>query len=157
GGGAPAMEIAGPRRGTASLLRIRRRAAQGSGRGAGVTCNAPPVGDHARKASADDALIERLRARDTAALEALMARHTDRVYRVAFGLARDHAEAQEVVQDVFLTLFRKIHMFEGRAALGPWLYRVAANAPLIKLGGKRVDSGASLEDCLPSFLGDGHR
>jgi RNA polymerase sigma-70 factor, ECF subfamily len=110
-----------------------------------------------RETYADSALIERLRAHDAAALETLMERHSSRVYRVAFGITRSHPEAEEVVQDVFLTLFRKIDMFEGRAALGTWLYRVAANAALIKRRGKRVELEMSLEDCLPTFRDDGHR
>jgi RNA polymerase sigma-70 factor, ECF subfamily len=105
----------------------------------------------------DIALIERLRARDASALEILMERYSPRIYRVAFGITRNHAEAEEVVQDVFLTLFRKIDAFEGRAALGTWLYRVAANAALIKRRGKRAELETSLEDCLPTFRADGHR
>ncbi len=105
----------------------------------------------------DGALVERVRAQDTAALETLMERHSSRIYRVAFGITRSHSEAEEVVQDVFLTLFRKIDMFEGRAALGTWLYRVAANAALIKRRGKRIELEVSLEDCLPTFRDDGHR
>src|SRR5215831_2198109 len=110
-----------------------------------------------RKASVDSALIERLRAHDAAALETLMERHGSRVYRVAFGITRNHADAEEVVQDAFLTLFRKVHMFEGRAALGTWLYRVAANAALIKRRGKRAEVEVSLESYLPTFKADGHR
>src|SRR5262245_28825669 len=105
----------------------------------------------------DGALIERVRAQDAAALEALMGRHGQRVYRVAFGITRNHAEAEEVVQDVFLTLFRKSHMFEGRAALGTWLHRVTANAALGRRRGKRAQSEVYLDDCLPTFKPDGHR
>src|SRR5262245_22955983 len=85
----------------------------------------------------DMALLERVRARDELALEALMERHASRAYRVAFGITRNHAEAQEVVQDVFMTLFRKVELFEGRAALSTWLYRVTTNAALGKRRGKR--------------------
>jgi RNA polymerase sigma-70 factor (ECF subfamily) len=113
--------------------------------------------DEGGRGSADSVLVERLRARDVVALETLMERHSSRVYRVAFGITRNHSEAEEVVQDVFLTLFRKVDMFEGRAALGTWLYRVAANAALIRRRGKRVELETSLEDCLPTFLDDGHR
>jgi len=110
-----------------------------------------------RDEQTDVALVERLRANDAAALETLMERHGARVYRVAFGITRSRSEAEEVVQDVFLTLFRKIDMFEGRAALGTWLYRVATNAALIKRRGKRVELEMSLEGCLPTFRDDGHR
>src|SRR5262245_50163467 len=115
------------------------------------------VAEGGREAFTDSALIDRLRAQDAGALETLMERHGPRIYRVALGITRSHPEAEEVVQDVFLTLFRKIDMFEGRAALGTWLYRVAANAALIKRRGKRVALETSLEDCLPTFRADGHR
>jgi RNA polymerase sigma-70 factor (ECF subfamily) len=115
------------------------------------------VAEGGREAVTDGGLIDRLRAHDAGALETLMERHSARVYRVAFGITRKHSEAEEVVQDVFLTLFRKIHMFEGRAALGTWLYRVAANAALIRRRGKRAELETSLEDCLPTFRDDGHR
>jgi len=108
-------------------------------------------------AGAELELIDRLRAKDPAVLEVLMERHGPRLYRLAFGITRSHADAEEVVQDAFLTLFRKVDSFEGRAALGTWLYRVAANAALIKRRGKRAEVEVKLEDYLPTFKGDGHR
>jgi RNA polymerase sigma-70 factor (ECF subfamily) len=102
-------------------------------------------------------LIDGLRAQDPSALEALMDRYSPRLYRVAFGITRSPGDAEEVVQDTFLTLFRKIDSFEGRSALGTWLYRVAANAALIKRRGKRAEVEVSLEDYLPTFKADGHR
>ena len=102
-------------------------------------------------------LIARLRGRDTEALEILMERHSARVYRVAFGITRNEADAEEVVQDVFLSLFEKIAAFEERAALGTWLYRVATNSALLRRRGKRIELEVSLEDQLPTFHADGHR
>jgi RNA polymerase sigma-70 factor, ECF subfamily len=55
-------------------------------------------------ASSETALVERLRAGDVSALEALMERYASCVFRVARGIARTDADAEEVVQDVFLTL-----------------------------------------------------
>jgi RNA polymerase sigma-70 factor (ECF subfamily) len=103
------------------------------------------------------ALIARLRRRDTDALEILMQRHAARVYRVALGITRSEADAEEVVQDVFLSLFEKIAAFEERAALGTWLYRVATNSALLRRRGKRLELEVSLEDQLPTFRDDGHR
>ncbi len=105
----------------------------------------------------DVALVEQLRGGDRAALEILMERYASRIYRLAHGITRNEADAEEVVQDVFLTLFRKIHTFEGRAALGSWLYRVTTNAALIKRRGQRLDREVALEAHLPAFLPDGHR
>ncbi|MBI2455208.1 MAG: sigma-70 family RNA polymerase sigma factor [candidate division NC10 bacterium] len=105
----------------------------------------------------DLTLVERLRSGDAAALEPLMERYASRIYRLAYGITRNEADAEEVVQDVFLTIFRKIHTFEGRAALGSWIYRVTTNAALIKRRGQRTEREVSLDSRLPAFLPDGHR
>jgi RNA polymerase sigma-70 factor, ECF subfamily len=105
----------------------------------------------------DLTLLQRLRGGDTAALEILMEQHASRVYRVAHGITQNAADAEEVVQEVFLTLFNKIHTFEERAALGSWLYRVATNAALAKRRGRRSEREVPLDSILPTFLPDGHR
>jgi RNA polymerase sigma-70 factor (ECF subfamily) len=101
--------------------------------------------------------LERLRAGDASALESLMERFASRVYRVARGITGSSSDAEEVVQDVFLTLFQKAATFEGRAALGSWLYRIAVNRALNKRRGKRAQIEQPLEDLLPAFEADGHR
>jgi len=108
-------------------------------------------------AASETVLVERLREGDASALEALMERYASRVFRVARGIARTDADAEEVVQDVFLALARKIESFEGRAQLSTWIYRVATNAALLKRRGKRVQLEVSLEEHLPTFKEDGHR
>jgi RNA polymerase sigma-70 factor, ECF subfamily len=108
-------------------------------------------------AISESILVERLRDGDGAALETLMERYASRVYRVARGITRTDADAEEVVQDVFLTIVRKIDSFEGRAALSTWIYRVATNAALLKRRGKRAQLEVSLEEHLPTFKQDGHR
>ena len=108
-------------------------------------------------AEAESMLVERLKGGDAGALEILMERYSARIYRLAYGITRNQSDAEEVVQDVFLALFRKIDTFEGRAALGSWIYRIAANAALIKRRGKRSKVEVPLEEYLPAFLPDGHR
>jgi RNA polymerase sigma-70 factor (ECF subfamily) len=108
--------------------------------------------------SADDhLLLGRAAAGDAAALETLMSRHSARVYRLAFGITRNTADAEEIVQDVFWQMVRKGTAFEGRAALGTWLYRVTTNTALNKRRGKRREVETSLDDLLPAFTADGHR
>jgi RNA polymerase sigma-70 factor, ECF subfamily len=102
-------------------------------------------------------LIDRLRGGDPVALEGLMEQFAPRVHRLAYGITRNEADTEEVVQDVFLSLFRNIEGFEGRAALGTWIYRITVNAALIKRRGKRVELEVLLEDHLPTFREDGHR
>jgi RNA polymerase sigma-70 factor (ECF subfamily) len=61
------------------------------------------------------------------------------------------------VQDAFLALYQKAEAFEGRAALGTWLYRIVTNAALMKRRGRRHEVEVSLEAQLPSFREDGSR
>jgi len=97
--------------------------------------------------ASETVLVERLREGDASALEALMERYASRIFRIARGIARTDADAEEVVQDGF----------EGRAQLSTWIHRVATNAALLKRRGKRVQVEVSLEENLPTFLDDGHR
>ena len=94
---------------------------------------------------------------DTGALEALMSRYSSRVYRLAYGITRNTADAEEIVQDVFLQILRKGVGFEGRAALASWIYRVTTNVALNKRRGKRYQVETSLDDVLPTWEADGHR
>lgn len=107
--------------------------------------------------TSDATLFDQLRAGDATALEPLMERFAGRVYRVASGICGSAADAEEVVQDVFLMAYRKAGTFEGRAALGTWLYRIAVNTALNKRRGKRAEVEEPLEDHLPTFKEDGHR
>jgi RNA polymerase sigma-70 factor, ECF subfamily len=102
-------------------------------------------------------LVERLRRGDATALETLMAEYGGRMYRLAWGITRDQSDAEEVVQDVFLTLATKAAAFEGRSAFGSWIYRITTNAALNKRRGKRREVETSLEEHLPVFEDDGHR
>jgi RNA polymerase sigma-70 factor (ECF subfamily) len=102
-------------------------------------------------------LIQALQRGDATALEELMARHSARAYRVAFGITRNSADAEEAVQDAFLALYQKADAFEGRATLSTWLYRVVTNAALMKRRGRRHEVEVSLEAQLPSFREDGSR
>jgi RNA polymerase sigma-70 factor (ECF subfamily) len=108
-------------------------------------------------ANSESALIERLREGDAAALETLMGRYVSRVYRVARAIAHTEADAEEVVQDVFLALATKIDRFEGRAVLSTWIYHVVTNAALVSYRRKRAQLEVSLEDYPPTFKEDGRR
>ena len=70
-------------------------------------------------------LIERAKGGDGDALGALVERHQGRVYRFCMKLCRDHADAEDVLQETFLALARTISDFRGDASLSTWLYAVA--------------------------------
>lgn len=108
--------------------------------------------------SADDRiLLERAATGDAASLETLMGRYASRIYRLAYGITRSAADAEEVVQDVFLQVVQKGTGFEGRAALSSWIYRITTNVSLNKRRGKRRELETSLDELLPRYRADGHR
>ena len=108
-------------------------------------------------AAADVDLLASLRRGEVSALPALAERYGPTIYRLAFGVTRNQADAEEILQDVLLTLARKSASFEGRSALGSWIYRVTTNAALNKRRGKRQQLETALEELLPTFEADGHR
>src|SRR5262249_59645298 len=77
-------------------------------------------------------LVERLQAGDATALEGLMERYSSRLYRLAFSITRNARDAEEGLQDVFLTVFRKIGSFRQRPKLGPVLFSGTAKHALDK-------------------------
>lgn len=78
-------------------------------------------------------LIKQLRAQNEATLGAFMAQYETRVFGLALWLTGNRQDAEEVLQDVFLTVFQKIDSFRGDSKLSSWLYRIATNAALMKL------------------------
>lgn len=74
-----------------------------------------------------DGVLERLREGDESAFSEVFHLYRDMVYTLAVKLLADKAESLDVTQEVFLTLFRKIHSFRGDCSLKTWLYRVAVN------------------------------
>ncbi len=99
----------------------------------------------------DRALLARAQGGDVAAFEALVERHTDHVYGLAFRMLRSEADAAEVTQDTFLAAFQSLGEFRGDAAFGSWLYRIAANAAVTRLRQRRVAENAHGELASPEF------
>jgi RNA polymerase sigma-70 factor (ECF subfamily) len=112
-----------------------------------------------RKQLSDDEdrlLIEQVKTGDHEAFDVLFQRHFSMVYRQAFRLAGNREEAEEVVQEVFLTIYAKAQTFRGAAAFSTWLYRITANAALSKLRRRKKGEELALDEYLPSFREDGH-
>jgi RNA polymerase sigma-70 factor (ECF subfamily) len=104
----------------------------------------------------DDVLVQRLKAGEHDAFEQLFRRYVNRVSQQALKLLGDMAEAEEVVQEVFLTLYTKAHTFRGDSAFSTWLYRLTVNAALGRLRRRKGSDTVSLDDYLPRFQEDGH-
>jgi RNA polymerase sigma-70 factor (ECF subfamily) len=104
----------------------------------------------------DQSLIERLKAGDAAALEILFNTHSKKLYNVALRILGEPADTEEVIQDVFLTVFRKAKSFQGNSQFSTWLYRLTVNAALGKIRRSKKNKEVSYDDYLPKFQKDGH-
>jgi RNA polymerase sigma-70 factor (ECF subfamily) len=103
----------------------------------------------------DEGLVEGLLRGESAAVEALVDRYGAWIHRVAGRLLNDPRDAEEVTQDVLMTVVRKIGTFKREAAFSSWLYRIAANAAYERLRSRRSRAEVSLEPLLPVFDEEG--
>jgi len=110
------------------------------------------VGGDAAPGESDMALVERARNKDFAAFEELVGRYEDKVFRLAYRFVRNESEAKEILQDTFLSIWRKLDTFKGDAQFSSWVYRVAANAALMRLRSQRRHPEVSTEDLPAGFL-----
>lgn len=109
----------------------------------------------------ESVLIEALLAGDKRACAWLVKAHSNQMYGVALRITGDPSDAEEVVQDAFISACNKVIHFEGRSKLSTWLYRITTNAALMRLRRRRDDT-VSLDEpqatddgeSLPRELGD---
>ena len=100
----------------------------------------------------DEVLVARARSKDVVAFEELLSRYEDKLYRLAMRFVRNENDAQEILQDVFLSAWRNLPGFEGRAQFGSWMYRVTVNAALMFLRARNRHPEVMLDDVEPGIL-----
>jgi len=76
----------------------------------------------------DAVLVKDLKNGDAKAMEEIVRRYSNKVYNLAYHLTRDNSAAEEIMQDVFLTVIAKINTLTNDAFFSTWLYRVTTNA-----------------------------
>ena len=86
----------------------------------------------------ESVVVERLRQGDRLAAELVMRCHNRALWRIARGILRNDADAEEAVQDTYLRAFTRIDDFRGEASLGTWLGRIAVNEALRRLERRRA-------------------
>ena len=72
-------------------------------------------------------LIRKLRERDEKAFREIVVEHGDRIYNLTYRMLGNREEAEDVSQEVFITVFKSIDSFRGDSKLSTWLYRIAVN------------------------------
>ncbi|HHB90398.1 MAG TPA: sigma-70 family RNA polymerase sigma factor [Anaerolineae bacterium] len=90
-------------------------------------------------------LLEALKRGEPEACACLVKQYAPRVYAIAIRMLNDPDDAEEVLQETFISACKNIHKFEGRSALGTWLHRIATNAALMHLR-KRKHREVSLDE-----------
>jgi RNA polymerase sigma-70 factor, ECF subfamily len=105
-----------------------------------------------RRPDRDRDLLRALRRREPMAAEHLVTSYGERAYRLASRITGNGSDAEEVVQDAFWTVVRKIDTFRGESAFGSWLYRIVANAACQRLR-RRPSSRREIswDEVLPVF------
>lgn len=88
---------------------------------------------------------------DLKAFEELYKRHNRRVYSICLRMTRNAHEAEDLTQDTFVDLFRKLSSFRGEAAFTTWLYRVAVNKVLMHFRKVSASTEYTTEDGEKAF------
>jgi RNA polymerase sigma-70 factor (ECF subfamily) len=109
-------------------------------------------------AATERRLVARLKAGDESAFEETLKRYELRVFNLTRGLLRNDEDAQDALQDTFLSVFRNIGRFQGGSSLSTWIYRIAVNSALMKMRKRRHEQKhVTIEEYMPEFDDTGHR
>jgi RNA polymerase sigma-70 factor, ECF subfamily len=118
-----------------------------------------PAAQHVRRnppIAGEEEAIEKARGGDARAFETLYSMHKRRVYSLCLRMLGNVAEAEDLTQEAFLQLYRKIGTFRGDSAFSTWLHRLAVNVVLMHLRRKGLPQ-VSLEETLEPAQDDGPR
>lgn len=113
-----------------------------------ISATAPNLVPTEKQVTWDDShrsLVQRAQGGDERAFAALFQMHQKRVYSLCLLMTKNVAEAEDLTQEAFLQVFRKIASFRGDAAFSTWLYRVAVNTVLMKLRRRKSEPAFSLD------------
>src|SRR6185436_20928813 len=104
--------------------------------------------------SSDEALAAQAAAGDDAAFEALVVRYQHRVFRLACRLTSE-TDAPDVVQEIFLQIYRHLSTFRGDSLFSTWVYRIATNVGLMHRRARARRPTEPRDEFLPRFDADG--
>jgi RNA polymerase sigma-70 factor, ECF subfamily len=105
----------------------------------------------AQDASSDAALVSRIAAGDKLAMQALFARHRTLVYRWLLRFVGNETNAEDLLSDVFLDVWRQADRFEGRSSVSTWLISIAR---FKALSARRRRTDAELDERIEATVAD---
>jgi len=94
----------------------------------------------------DHAAIRAVLSGDKEAYGTLVARHSHNLFRLAFRITGNEADAEEVVQDAFLRGYQKLETFQSRSNFGTWIYRIAARCALDRMNNRKVEGAGRIAE-----------
>ena len=100
------------------------------------------------------ALLKRARLRDVEAFEELVGRTEDKLYRLAMRYVRNESDAQEVLQNAYLSAWQGLPIFQGRSQFGCWMHRITVNTSLMLLRTRNRHPQVRIHDVEPKELND---
>lgn len=92
----------------------------------------------------DHSIVQAVLAGDKEAYGALVRAHSAAVFRVAFRIIGNEADAEEIVQEAFLRGYQRLESFQRRSTFGTWIYRIAVNCALDRINRQGIEP-----DCRP--------
>src|SRR5271167_4093998 len=95
--------------------------------------------EESERALAEPEAIQRAQNGDAEAFEYLYKAHCKRVYSICLRMLKNTSDAEDLTQQIFLGVFRKIRMFRGDSCFTTWLHRVAVNTVLMHLRRKKPE------------------
>jgi RNA polymerase sigma-70 factor (ECF subfamily) len=97
----------------------------------------------------DAALVERAQSGDSSAFDELARRYAGRVFHLTRRILGDHDDAEDALQETFLSAYRGLKGFKREAKFSTWIFRIATNAALMRLRKRRPDV-VSLDQPVPT-------
>jgi RNA polymerase sigma-70 factor, ECF subfamily len=105
----------------------------------------------------ESGMLARMQAGDGDAFAACVRNYCGRLLVAARRILRNEEDANDAVQDAFLSAFKGIGQFQGKSQLGTWLHRIVVNAALGRLRTRQRHPEKSIEDLLPHFCEGEHQ
>jgi RNA polymerase sigma-70 factor (ECF subfamily) len=96
--------------------------------------SAPPDSSPLPDAADDRTLVDTCLGGRREAFDVIVERHQRQVYQLCYRFVGNHEDASDLAQDVFIRAYRGLHSFKGQAAFSTWLYRIAVNVCLNRVG-----------------------
>lgn len=106
--------------------------------------------------ASDECLIELIaQRRDENAFNEILKRYRDKIFLTAYKITNNDNDAEDIVQEVSLTLYRKAHTFRMDSKFSTWLYRLTTNESISRLRRIKRRKAVSLDDYMPMFDEEG--